>query len=205
MALPPLNTPLPEEAAEPLEEAMEPLSRPSPEPVWASVNVEGHLELFQGKAPPCTTWHESQELVQALEGQELLREVHRYPLNLLDSYFKASVEGEPGIAMLKAQRPVFDECAHVHFDLLPSPGAATTNLDVCTKALVPLKGEQNFDLPCVGSEQYAAPCAPQSFSSSPSPLLPPSLEIITCGIAPGKHATPIQHRVPHLEILKLPD
>jgi hypothetical protein len=57
MALPPLDTPLYEEAAKPLREAMKPLSRLSPEPVQAPINAEGHLELFQGEALQHMTWH----------------------------------------------------------------------------------------------------------------------------------------------------
>ena len=204
-ALPPLDTAPPEEVPEPLREAIEPLSRPSPKPVRAPIDAEGHLELFWGEALQRATWHESQGSARAFEGDEPFGEAHGYPLDLLDSYFEAPVEGEPGIATLKAQRPVFDERARAHFDLLPGPSAATTDLDVCTKASVPLEGEQNFDLPCVGSEQYATPCAPQSPSFSPSPLLPLSLEIIARGIAPGERATPVKRGVPRLEILKPPD
>jgi len=41
----------------------------------------------------------------ALGGNKPSGEVHGYPLDLLDLYFEASVEGEPDIALLKARRP----------------------------------------------------------------------------------------------------
>jgi len=52
-------------------------------------------------------------------------------------------------------------------DLWPSLGASTTNLDTYLRVLVLLEGEQNKILPCVGSEQHAAPCTPHAFPFSP--------------------------------------
>ncbi len=92
----------------------------------------------------------------ALGGNKPSREVHGYPLHLLDSYFEAPVEGEPDIILLKARRPAFNECARVQPNPLPSPGATTTKLDVWITASVLLEGEQNINLPSVGSEQHAA-------------------------------------------------
>ena len=118
-------------------------------------------------------------------GNKSSEEVHGYPLDLLDLYFEAPVEGEPNIAALKAWRPIFDESVHVHPTPLPGPDATTNNFDAYTRALVLLKGEQNSILPCEGCEQHAAPCTPQNF------LLPLSLDACMCGIVPGESVTSI--------------
>jgi hypothetical protein len=183
-----------EEAIFPLpQKATGPPDGPPPELIIAPVNMKGPEESLLDGAPQCVTWHESQALAWAFEGHDPSREVHGYPLHLLDPYFKAPVEGEPDIAMLKAWTPAFDECACVQPDPLPSLGAATTNLDAYTKASVLLKGEQNMKLPSVWSKQYAAQSAPQNF------LLPPLSNTCMSGIAPGEPAAPC------LEVLKLPN
>jgi len=88
-------------------------------------------------------------------------------------------------------------------DHLPGPDAATTKLDACTRASVLLKGEQNSELPCVGCELYAAPCAPHPFSFSPSLLS--SLKTAARSTAPGERDACVQHAAPCLEVLKPPD
>ncbi len=63
-----------------------------------------------------------------------------------------------------------------------------------------LEGEQNKFLPCLGSEQHAAPCTPHTFHFSPSP------DTHAWGTAPGEGAAPIRCAAdPHLEVLKLPN
>jgi hypothetical protein len=82
-------------------------------------------------------------------------------------------------------------------DLWPSLGASTTNLDIYLRVLVLLEGEQNKILPCVGSEQHAAPYTPHAFPFLPQP------NTCTHSIAPGKGDTPMQHATKlHLEALK---
>jgi hypothetical protein len=95
------------------QEGMEPPNRPLPKLILAPVNAEGQLELFWGKAPQHVTRHESQVLAWALGGNELSGEAQDYPLDLLNSYFKAPVEGEPDITLLKARKPAFEESACV--------------------------------------------------------------------------------------------
>jgi hypothetical protein len=193
-----------EEAIFPLpQKATGPPDGPPPELIIAPVNVEGPEELLLDGAPQCATWHESQASAWAFEGHDPSGEVHGYPLHLLDPYFEAPVEGEPDIAVLKAQRPAFDERTRAQPDHLPGPGAATTELDACTRASVLLKGEQNSELPCVGCELYAAPCAPHPFSFSPS--LPSSLKTAARSTAPGERDACVQHAAPCLEVLKPPD
>jgi len=89
------NIPLPQEG-------IKPPDGPLPGLIQAPVDVEGLLELLLGKAPQCATRHKSQVSVWALGGNELFGEAYGYPLDLLDSYFEASVEGEPNIMVLKA-------------------------------------------------------------------------------------------------------
>jgi len=84
-------------------------------------------------------------------------------------------------------------------DPWPGPGTITIDLDVCSRALVLLKGEQNIILPCKGSKQHATPYTPQTF---------PFLSLLdTCahGILPGEGIAPVQCTTnPYLKVLKLP-
>jgi hypothetical protein len=179
------NFPLPQEATGP------PDGLP-PELIQAPVDAEGPWELLPDGAPQRATWHKSQLLAWALGGNKPSGEVHGYPLDLLDPYFGAPVEGEPDIAALKARRPVFNESARAHTDPFPSLGAAATELDVCIMASVLLEGEQNNNLPSVGSEQHAAQTAPQIF------LFLPSLDTRARSITPGERAAPLQCANPRL-------
>ena len=84
----------------------------------------------------------------------------------------------PGRAQ-QARRPVADKVARAYPGPCPNLGIITTDSDVYTKASVLLEGEQNYALPFEGSEQYAAPCTPQSFSLSLvslEPLKPPDCD-----------------------------
>ena len=147
--------------------------------------MEGPLESLPDGAPQRVTWHKSQVPAWALGGNKPSGEVHGYPLHLLDPYFEAPVEGEPDIALLKARRPAFDECMHMQPNPLPGLGAATTNLDAYTRALVLLEGEKNNNLSSVGSEQHAAQTASQLF------LFLPLLNTYTHSIVPGKAVAPV--------------
>ena len=81
-----------------------------------------------------------------------------------------NVESKAPVHAQQAQRPVTDEGTCACPDPCPYLGIITTDSDVYTKASVLLEGEQNYALPFEGSEQYAAPCTPQSFSLSFVPL-----------------------------------
>jgi len=192
MVLPPLDTPPPEEAAEPLISGL-------PKQIPAPIDVGELMESLTGKAWQCTTQHKCQALAWALEGEEPFGEVHGCPPDLLYLHFEDSIALEPGIIVPKAWKPTFDKGECTCPDLWPGPGAITIDLDVYQRASVLLEGEQNKILPCVGSEQHAAPCTPHPFPFSPS------LNTCAHSIAPGKGATPIQHTIdPHLEVLKPP-
>jgi hypothetical protein len=168
--------------------------------VQAPVDAEELLESFLGKAPQRVTRLKSQVSAWALGGNESSGEVHGYPLNLLDPYFEEPTEGEPGIALQEAWRPIFDEGTRARLDPLPGPGTVTTYSDICKTASVLLKEEQNIKLPSIWSEQYAAQPAPQI------PLFPLLLNSHACGIAPGKCAVSVQRTAqPCLEVWKLPD
>jgi len=65
--------------------------------------------------------------------------------------------------------PVLDEGAHVCPGPWPNLGVVTIYLDTCRESASLLKGEQNFDLPRVGSKQCAAQLARQTFPFSPFP------------------------------------
>ena len=65
--------------------------------------------------------------------------------------------------------PVLDEGARVRPGLWPNLGVVTIYPDTCRESASLLEGEQNIDLPRVGSEQCAAQLAPQMFPFSPFP------------------------------------
>ena len=101
--------------------------------------------------------------------------IHEAPV-VLEQY---NVDSKaPGRAQ-QARRPVADKVARAYPGPCPNLGIITTDSDVYTKASVLLEGEQNYALPFEGSEQYAAPCTPQSFSLSLvslEPLKPPDCD-----------------------------
>jgi hypothetical protein len=168
---------------------LKPLDGPLPELILAPVDAEGHLESLLDEAPQHATWHESQGSARAFEDTEPFGEAPLgYPLDLLNSYFDDPAELEPNIALQEARGLIFNEGTRARLDSSPGPGAAAVDLDAYTRASVLLEGEQNKRLPCLGCEQYAAPCAPQPFPISPSPPLPLPPETTTRGIAPGKGA-----------------
>jgi hypothetical protein len=192
-ALPPLDTPPPEEAAEPLISGL-------PKQIPAPVDVGELMESLTGEARQRTMRHKCQASAWALEGEEPLGEAHGCPPDLLDLRFEAPIVLEPDIVAPKARKPVFDEGARARPEPWPDPGAITIDSDVCSRASVLLEGEQNFNSPCVGSEQYAAQPAPQN-------LFPFShlFDSRARGTAPGKGAAPVQRAAdPHLEALPPP-
>ena len=137
--------------------ALKPLDGPLPELILAPIDAEGHLESLLDEAPQRATWHESQGLAWAFKGMEPFGEApYGYPLNLLDSYFKDTMVLEPNIALQEARRLIFNKGTCVRLDPSPSLGTVTNYLDVCKMASVLLEGEQNINLPSVGSEQHAA-------------------------------------------------
>jgi len=185
-ALPLLDTPPPEEAAEPL---ISGLPDQSPAPVDAGELMESLTGELKCHA---SAW--------ALEGEGPLGEAHGRPPDLLDLRFEATIVLEPDIVAPKARKPVFDEGARARPEPWPGPGAITIDSDVCSRASVLLEGEQNFYLPCVGSEQYAAQPAPQN-------LFPFShlFDTRARGTAPGEGAAPVRRATdPHLEALTPP-
>jgi hypothetical protein len=193
------NFPLPQEATGPPD-------GPPSELILAPINAEGPEESLLDGALQRVAWHESQGPAWAFEGTSPSGEVHGYPLHLLDLYFEDPFELEPNIALMKAGRLAFVERVHVHPNPLPGLGAAAADLDAYTRASVLLEGEQNTNLPVVGSEQYVAPCAPHPFSFLPLPLLPPLSDTCTCGIMPGEGAAPVRCAAdPCLKVLKPPD
>jgi hypothetical protein len=89
-------------------------------------------------------------------------------------------------------------------DLWPNPGIVIMNPNTCRGSASQLKGEQNFHIPCVGSELHAAPSTPQHFSFSPFPPFDTlTLENPSC----GQTAATKQHTTKDLcpECLKPPD
>jgi len=57
-------------------------------------------------------------------------------------------------------------------NLWPDLDIVTINPDTCIRSALQLKGEQNINLPSVGSKLHAALPTPQNFSFSPSPPIP---------------------------------
>lgn len=115
---------------------------------------------------------------RALEGNTPIGEAHGLPPDLPNSrghgsivWELAFVGSEARVCVHKARRPVLDERAHTRPDPWPSLGIITIDPDIYLGSALQLEGEQNFHIPCVGSELHAAPSAPQIFSS-PSPLPP---------------------------------
>jgi len=63
-------------------------------------------------------------------------------------------------------------------DPWPNLGTIIVDPDSCIRSASQLKGEQNINLPCVGSELHAAPSTPQHFSLSPLPSVPSPLDTL---------------------------
>jgi len=89
------TTPCKEDVIPLPQEAMKPSDGPPLKLILAPINVKGPLESLLDGAPQHAAWHESQGLAQAFEGNKPFGEVHGYPLDLLNLYFKDPIEGEP--------------------------------------------------------------------------------------------------------------
>jgi len=120
--------------------------------------------------------------VRTHEGMTPIGEAHGRPPDLPDPQTQGSTAWEPSFVVPKARvrvhkvrRPVPDKGARTHPDPWPSPGIIIADPDTCIGSASQLEGEQNFHVPCVGSELHAAPSAPQHFSFSPSPPIPSPL------------------------------
>jgi hypothetical protein len=145
------------------------------------------------------TRHKSQVSARALKGNKPLGVAHRCTPDLLNLCFEDSFTLEPGVVILKARRPVFDEGARAHPVPWPGLDAIAINLDVYQRASVLLEGEQNLILPHEGSEQHATPCTPHPFTFSPSS------DTCARGTAPGEGTAPVRRAAKrHLEALTPP-
>jgi len=145
-----------------------------------------------------------------------IREAHGRPPDIPNLQRQGSTTWEPVSVILKTQvhahqvqRSIFDEGTCTCPDPWPNLGAVIVNPDTYFRSALQLEGEQNINLPCVGSELHAAPPAPQNFQSllSPSPPIPSPSDTLVCenpshgeGIATEWHTT--ETRSP--EPLKLP-
>jgi hypothetical protein len=69
----------------------------------------------------------------------------------------------------------------------PSPGIIIVDPDTYFGSALLLERGQNIFLPCVGSEQYASPCTPQTFSFSP-PTFPPPDSLARDNLSRGEGA-----------------
>jgi len=136
---------------------------------------------------------------RALEGNTPIGGAHGRPPDLPNSQEHGSIVWELAfvgskarVRVHKARRPVLDERACTHPDPWPSLGIITIDPDIYLGSALQLEGEQNFHIPCVGSELHAAPSAPQIFSS-PSPLPPvlsPSDTLTRENLSRGEGAAP---------------
>jgi len=113
------------------------------------------------------------------EGKTPIGEAHSHSPDIPDLQTQGSIILEPAFAVPKAhvyvhkaRRPILNKGACTHPDPWPSPGIIIINLDTCIRSALQLKGEQNINLPCVGSKLHAALPAPQNFQSLSLPLPP---------------------------------
>ena len=203
--------PLPNKAAEP------PIYQP-PEQIQAPTRVGGLLELLPGKELQHVMGQRGLTLAQALEGKMPISEAYSHPPDLPDLQMQGSTTWEPVFIIPKAcvhvhkvQRPVPDEGAHMHPDPWPNLGIIIINLDTCIRSASQLKGEQNINLPSVGSELHAAPSAPQIPLSLLSPLslvLLPSDTLVHGNYKHGEGAATEWHAIkdcPHPKPSKPPN
>jgi len=172
LELPPHDTPLPNKAAEP------PIHQP-PEQTQAPTGVGGLLESLLGEASQRAKGQRSLTLAHTLEGNMPIGEAHGRPPDFANPQTQGSTAWEPAFVVPKARvcahqarNPVFDEGACMRPDPWPNLGIVTINPDTCIGSASQLEGEQNINLPSVGSELHAAPSTPQHFSLSLSPPIP---------------------------------
>jgi len=181
----------PHDALPPPNEAAEHPIHQEPEQIQAPTEVGGLLESLLGEASQCSMGQMVLTSAHALEGKTPIGEAHGRPPDTPDPQRQGSTAWEPMFAIPKARvrvhearKPVLDMGAHTCPNPWPDLDAVIVNLDTCIGSASQLEGEQNVDLPCVGSELHAAPPAPQHFQSSLTPsharircmekVLPPS-------------------------------
>ena len=148
-----------------------------PQQIQAPIEVEGPL---LGKESQRVMGQRGLTSAHTLEGNMPIGEAHGRPPNFANPQTQGSTAWEPASVVPKArvrvhkvQRPVLDEGAHTRPDPWPNLGAVIVDPDIYFGSASQLEGEQNFHLPCVGSELHAAPSPPQNFPSSFSPFPPP--------------------------------
>ena len=209
--------PQPHDAPPPPNEAAEhPIHQP-PEQIRAPTEVGGPLESLPGEASQRAMGQMVLTSAHTLEGKTLIGEAHSRPPDLPNPQRQSSTAWEPTFVVPKAQvhahqvqRPLLDMGACTCPDLWPNLGTVIIDPDSCIGSASQLKGEQNINLPCVGSKLHAAPPAPQNFQSSlsPSPSVPLPLHTLVCKnplcgeTAATKRHTTEDH---HPELWKPPD
>jgi len=201
--------PLPNEAAEhPIHQA--------PEQIRAPTEVGGLLESLPGEASQRAMGQMVLTSAHALEGKTPIGEAHGRPPDTPDPQRQGSTAWEPMFATPKARvrvhearRPVLDEGARMRPDPWPNLGAVIIDPDTCIGSALQLEGEQNFHIPCVGSELHAAPSAPQHFSLSPLPPIPSPLDTLARENSPRGEGAATKRRTiedrPRPELWKPPD
>jgi hypothetical protein len=183
---------VPEPPPLPPDKATEPNADQPPKYIRAPTDAGGQSESLPGEAPWRAMGQTNPASARASEGKMPVREAHGRPPDLPNPQTQGSTAWEPKFVDPKA--PV-----HVHLARKPvlDEGSA-----------LQLEGEQNINIPNVGSELHAAPTAPQISSSLTLPpiLSPPDTlahENPLCrdGTATEQHA--IEDLCP--ECLKLPN
>ena len=180
-----------------------------PEQTQAPTGVGRSLESLLGEAPQRATGQMGLMSARTYEGQMPIGEAHSRPPDLPDPQTQGSTAWEPAFIILKAhvhvhkvQGPVPDKGAHMRPNPWPNLGVVIIDPDTCIGSASQLEGEQNINLPSVGSELHAAPPTPQIFS-----LLPP--DTLACENSPRGEAAAIEQHATkdsrHPEPLKPPD
>ena len=169
--------PQPHDTPPPPNEGAEPPTHQPPKQIRAPTKVEGPLP---GEESQRATGQRGPRSAQKHEGKTPIGEAHGRPPDLPNPQRQSSIDWEPvfiipkaRVRVHKAQRPILDKGACTCPDPWPDLGAITVDPDIYFGSASQLEGEQNFHLPCVGSELHAAPSPPQNFPSSFSPFPPP--------------------------------
>ena len=139
------------------------------------------MKLLLGEALQRATGQIGLSSARAHEGKTPIGEAHGRPPDLPDPQRQGSIVREPMFAAPKAhvrahqaRRAVLDEGARTRPGPWPNVGIVIVDPDTCIGPALQLEGEQNINLPPVGSELHAATPTPRHVSLSPSPpvLLP---------------------------------
>jgi hypothetical protein len=169
---------------EPPEEATKPSNPHPPEQIRAPTDVGRPLESLLGEALQRAMDQTSPALAHTPEGKTPTGEAHGRPPDRPNPQARGSTVWEPVsndpkalVRVHQAQMPILDKGARTRPDPWPNLGIVIVNPNSCRGSASQLEGEQNFHVPCVGSELHAAPPTPQNFSSpfSPFPSLPDTL------------------------------